>query len=359
MKDKLTKLLKDVAGLTELVEKAKENSVIDELIESVNEIVAEKAAGFSEGELEVIGKLVEGNVEVKLEESFSQYSDFGTTLFGDWNESAARTAAVLYKENGGEIMIQSDRVLKFNELYDLEEDHELYDVETQMTETEQSELSQDDCLMLGKRVPTRNLSERLASIRLLQTSEGRREGDWGLRECYVLNDITGIMVLTRESGAEGLAVITSDTQYDEVRSIFESYGKEIDRDLFETLQSALTMPIPELLEAKIEFEPDTVSDKELADLYMDKEYTANEFFAPLVGLIRKHKITKEEFDAASSAYRVFGVSTLEKLLEKAWTPEEEVVDETVDSVSNPTESTPATDPEVKPLQILELFKKSK
>lgn len=340
--NKIEELMKNPTGFASVVEQAEEHSVKEELLTSVKELTESKSKTFSEAELEVIGRLVEGDNELGLEESFSQFSELATNLFGDWNEEAARTAVLMYKENGGEIKIESDKTLTLGELYGLAEDHEAFGIQLTMTESARSEIEDTAFLGENKTVLVTSFSQALVAARLGNESA---HGKFN-----VIDEKQIALLLNEQDGV--LCSMTPETKYEEALSVFEGFGKELDEEVFNYLKESFEMPLEELFESNKNFEAEVVSNKEIVDLYMAREYTANEYFAPLVGLIRKYKITEEDYKAASSAYKVFGISTLEKLLEKSWISEEEP---TVEPVTNPTESAPKPQPE-KTLEIIKLFK---
>lgn len=333
MKEKLRKLLGNLENFNSLVEKAKEDNKLDELVEALTELTNEEATNFSEKELELISKLVEGDNEINLDENFKNFSETATVVFEDWNESAARLAVSMYLKAGNEIIIESEEVITLGELWGLESDHALYSEATQLTEAKRTEMEDSSFLGENKTIPVVDTKTALIAAKLgklKDTAFGVSVNENGEIFCDVLYN---------ESG-EALAKFDVESDLDEVSSVVESFGKTITVEAMKDLQENLKKDLDELLKdfsensEKSTVVPEIVTDKEIVSLYMSKEYSGNEYFAPLVGLVRKYGITKEDFETASSSYNIFSASTLEKLLEKAWNESTQA-----SPVGNPLEST--------------------
>lgn len=286
--NKVSIVIKNLDSLKSMIEKLKDNeTAFSEFVSKVND----ELGTIPESYKEIATQLVEGNVPEDFDETFQDISDTCTELFKGWGEKAAQLSVLIFKGEQREF-------LTFGELYNLDANHELYGKESHV---KLDELGENE-------TATRNLSEKILAYRLTESNDLLTDNKFVV---LAFSDEPVISVELSEKALPDLSEFVADIigytglETEEVTSRLEKISNLFTVDLNEF----------EVDETISIFEGDV---KSLLSLYKINEQSTIEYLAPLVGVIKTNKVSKESFTELSKKYSIFGKLSLESLLEKEW-----------------------------------------
>ena len=108
---------------------------------------------------------------------FIQCQEGVMASYGSWDESTAPIAVASYLENGGTFSFQEDKLankVTFGDLYSLDESHELFNVETLVSNKQRAELPQGAFGGVERTFPVYNAESALIAWKLA-TEESTKE----------------------------------------------------------------------------------------------------------------------------------------------------------------------------------------
>lgn len=240
----------------------------------------------------------ESNIRIQSQEKFQEVSDEAVEIFGEWSVEAAKYAMISYLIAGEKVVVEgrADEFVPAGVLFKLEESNEFSALPTDVTWSAYNE---------GK-VDLESLQLRLVAGRL---ADGGKP----------------IETLTLVQIKDGAPIVTVEASMDEetlksaVEATNEAYGTEF---VVEDVRALLNLQTEEFKEsinthAAEEFKAELAYDlpyEYLAKSFVEKDADTRAYLAALVGVCRKHGITREQMESAQKVYKVFGAKVLENLL---------------------------------------------
>ena len=260
--------------------------------------LVEKSKLLENHGLEVDDKFLtaESNIRIQNAEKFQELTNEAMEVFGEWTVEAAKYALISYLVLGEKVLVEgkADEFVPAGVLFKLDESNKFSSVLTDVTWGAYNEGELDLDTFQAKLV-----AERLAD-------EGKP------RETLTLVQIK-----------DGAPIVTVEASLDDeaLKGVVEATNAEYGTQFtVEAVRATLNLQTEDLSEAvKVHVGEDLqVEAHDLPYEYLAKSFAEKDsnvqYLAALVGVCRKHGITREQIESAQKVYSVFGTKVLESLL---------------------------------------------
>lgn len=323
MNAKIKNLLSNPQKLLELAEKVR-GTKNDATVTEFNTVLSTELDTWlkeSAVSADMHEKLLAEQIDSTIEgaDKLPEITDLATQIVGDWNEESAKLAQHLYETKLG---LKRKEMVGYDVLFGNKQLEGLmaYDRET-------LEAIPDTAFAVVKEnirmFPVQSVAEAFLAIKSLSldslTADEKKAVETKAAEFGV--GPNWVTVVTCEGlPIAGIGNLDTTESYD-VEAMAEAYDLNEDQaeDLatnIETIQRLYKEDVTE--ESMKEFpEPVVLNSASIVSKFVRREQQ-NSSLAPLVGLVRTLGISKEKFEEAAKTYNCFGVTVLEKLLERAF-----------------------------------------
>ena len=272
--------------------------------------------------------------------------------YGAWDEATAPIAVASYIENGGSFSFQEDKLAEkvtYGELYSLDESHDLFKVESTVSNKQRAELPQGAFGGAERTFPIYNAESALLALKLASDEDTKNFAvealsEYGFEVGESLS-VHPIVIKVNEGQVKSLFPITDNESLTELESNLESIldtfklseSQKGEVKLFlENVKSNFDFIFTKeatapLLETERKFSnPLQLGAEFLFEYFVNNELKteSNEDLAKVVGLLRKKLVSKEQVENSAKGYKVFSRSVLERLYSQSLTEAAAEADET-------------------------------